>query len=251
MRELWSRSKLLLWLAALFVLADAAYSCIWAYYIRSLPQSRIGIVFRPLRLGFERLTIVSVSPASPAEKAGLIPGDSIVAINGQPLKTIDPWLKYVVKAKPKSAVVLTIAGTNGARFERVVTTPDLPPELLHPTLAQTAIMNSLLSYPLFFLAVIALVLFYRNEDRNAWLLAVLFTGFIALAPWLNPETEPLVPLAIRRLTLPYQFVFRELLPALFYCFFAVFPVPSPLDRRVPWLKFAMIGTVTIAATPFL
>jgi sigma-B regulation protein RsbU (phosphoserine phosphatase) len=251
MPKTWNRSKLFLWLAVLFVLADAAYSCIWAYYIRSLPQSRIGVVFRPFQPGVERLTIISVSPASPAERAGLMTGDSIEAINGRPLKTIDPWVEYVAKARPNSAVVFTIRQAAGDRFERVVTTQDLPPELLHPTLAQTAIMNSLMSYPLFFLAVIALVLFYRYEDRNAWLLAILFSGFIALAPWVNPETEPLVPLAIRRLTLPYQFVFKDLLPAFFYCFFAVFPVPSPLDRKVPWLKFAMIGTVAMAELPFL
>ena len=54
-------------------------------------------------------------------------------------------------------------------------------------------MNSLLSYPLFFLGVRMAVLWFRPLDRNAWLLAIMFSGFIALAPFVNSETEPLVP----------------------------------------------------------
>jgi phosphoserine phosphatase RsbU/P len=112
-------------------------------------------------------------------------------------------------------------------------------------------MNSLVSYPFFFLAVMAVVLFYRYEDRNAWLLALVFTGFIALAPWTNAETELLVPVTIRRFALPYQFIFRELLPALFYWFFAVFPVRSPIDRTAPWLKTALAGAVLLIELPFV
>ena len=73
---------------------------------------------------------------------------------------------------------------------------------------------ALLSYPLFFLAVGMVVLFLRLEDRNAWLLAVMFSGFIALANWVTPEAEPLVPVGIRRFALAYQEAFRDVLPAL-------------------------------------
>jgi hypothetical protein len=152
----------------------------------------------------------------------------------------------VVRASPNSLVVFTIERDPGICFQEEVRTPSLPKEMIQPTFAQAAIMNSLLSYPLFFLTVMCVVLFFRYEDRNAWLLAFLFAGFIALAPWVNPETEPLVPVAIRRFGLTYQFIFRGLLPSLFYSFFAIFPVRSPLDRSAPWLKHAFVGAFLAA-----
>ena len=240
-----------MFLAALLTLATGVYSCIWAYYIRTLPQGRIGVAFRPFSPGRQPLEVVSVSAVSPAERGGLHAGDNIVAINGQPLTTIRPWVELVVKAPPNSLVEFTIERASGIRLQCNVKTPNLPPELIHPTIAQAAIMNSLLSYPVFFLAILGVVLFFRYEDWNAWLLAILFMGFIALAPWVNPETEPLVPIAICRFGLTYQFIFRGLLPGLFYYFFAVFPVQSPLDRRVPWLKNALIGAFMVVGLPLV
>jgi phosphoserine phosphatase RsbU/P len=250
-RGLLSTRRSLLLLAALLTFVTAVYSGFWAYYIRTLPQSTIGVAFRPFSPLRHRIEIFSVAKGSPAEQGGLLAGDAIVGINGRPLDTIRPWEEFVVKAAPNSAVIFAVERASGVRCQCVVRTPSLPPELIHPTFAQTAIMNSLLSYPLFFLAVIGTVLFFRCEDRNAWLLAFLFVGFIALAPWVNSETEPLVPVAIRRFALTYQFTFRGLLPALFYYFFAVFPVQSPLDRVLPWLKHALTWAFILTGLPFL
>ncbi|MGC2612528.1 MAG: SpoIIE family protein phosphatase, partial [Terracidiphilus sp.] len=247
--RLFSKRHSLLLLAALLTLAVAVYSFIWAYYIRSLPQSRIGVVLRQYSSEEKQLDLVRVSTGSPAERAGLRPGDHIAEINGQPLDSIEPWIDSVVWAKPNSPVVFTLKRGSEAAFQRTVITPDLPRELIHPTFFQVVVMNSLLSYPLFFLGVGMAVLWFRPLDRNAWLLAIMFTGFIALAPFVNSETEPLVPVAIRRFALTFQFVFQALFPAIFYYFFAVFPVPSPLDRRVPWLKFALLGTTALIELP--
>jgi len=241
--------RLLLLLAVLLSLTAAVYSFIWGYYIRSLPQGAIGVVFQAPSQGSRQLELVRVAPGSPAASAGLLPGDRVVAIDGRPLDTIEPWVDLVVRAKPNSTVLFTVERGSQGRFQRTVTTPVLPPELIHPTVAQLVIMNSLLSYPLFFLGVGMAVLWFRPLDRNAWLLAFLFTGFIALSPWVNPETEPLVPLAIRRFALTFGFVFRGLLPALFYFFFAVFPVRSPLDRRIPWLKYILLGSAALIELP--
>jgi len=244
-------SRPLVLLAALFALATAIYSCIWVYYIRILPQNAIGVAFRPFSPERKQLHLVRVSHGSPAEKAGLHPGDRIVEINGRPLDNIGRWVDSVLRGNPGSTVALTVENRSGARQRREVTIPALPPELVRPTLPQAAIMQSLLSYPVFFLVVGMVVLFLRLEDRNAWLLALMFAGFIALASWVTPEAEPLVPIGIRRFALTYQFAFRGLLPALFYCFFAVFPVASPLDQRVPWLKYVLAGTAAVIELPLV
>lgn len=205
--RLLSKRRALLLLAALLTLSAAVYSCIWGYYIRSLPQGRIGVVFRQFSPEVKQLDLMRVAAGSPAERAGLRPGDRIIEINGQALDTIEPWIHFVVQAKPNLCVVFDLERDSSARIQRIVTTPDLPTELIHPTLTQLVIMNSLLSYPLFFLGVGMIVLWFRPLDRNAWLLSLMFTGFIAISPWVNPETEPLVPIVLRRFALTFQFVF--------------------------------------------
>lgn len=249
MRESSSSPRLALVLATLFTIATAAYTLIWIRYIVVLPQSAIGVAFRPFSPDKKELFLVRVSTDSPAESGGLHRGDRIIAINGRPLDNMDPWVDFVLRGKPGSTVELTVDNSSGGRAQRQVSLPVLPPELARPTLTQIAVMDSLLSYPVFFLVVGAAVLFLRPGDRNAWVLALMFAGFIALAGWVTPESELLIPLGIRRFALTYQFVFRALLPALFYCFFAMFPVPSPLDKKAPWLKLVLLGIGVLITIP--
>jgi sigma-B regulation protein RsbU (phosphoserine phosphatase) len=236
-------------LAALFAIATALYSGIWTYYIRILPQSVVGVAFRSFSPDLKQFYLVRVSSHGPAERAGLLPGDRIVAINGRPLDTTAPWVDSVLRGKPGSKVALTVERAPADRLQLELTIPNVPPDLINPSRIKSLILESLLSYPFFFLIVGMVVLFLRPDDRNAWLLALMFAGFISLASWLTPEAEPLVPIGIRRFALSYQYAFRALLPGLFYYFFAVFPVPSPLDRKLPSLKFVLLGIGALLALP--
>ena len=96
-------------------------------------------------------------------------------------------------------------------------------------------------YPLVFLTVGLAVLFLRLEDANAWLLALMFGGFIAIPSFANSFLG--VPPSLRPLAMAYRAIFNNLAPTFFYFFFAIFPTRSPLDRRLPWLKWLalMIG----------
>ena len=78
------------------------------------------------------------------------------------------------------------------------------------------------------------VLFLRLEEPNAWLLALLFCAFAASAPLLNPLA---ISPALRAFAFAFRAVFAGMLAPLFYLFFAVFPLRSLLDRRLPWLKW--------------
>src|ERR1017187_7959062 len=55
---LFTRRWLILSLAALLTLATAVYSCIWAYYIRTLPEGRIGVTFSPFLQGSQELDLI-------------------------------------------------------------------------------------------------------------------------------------------------------------------------------------------------
>ena len=133
MRDRSLSSRPLLLLAVLFAVATAVYSCIWIYYIRLLPQSTIGVAFRPFSLQRKQLELVRVSPGSPAERAGLRPGGRIVEINGRPLDNLDPWVDSVLRGKPGSTVAVMVESGSGGRVRRDISLPVLPPELVRPT----------------------------------------------------------------------------------------------------------------------
>ena len=99
------------------------------------------------------------------------------------------------------------------------------------------------SYPILFLAVAIPVLLLRVEDRNAWLLAMVFAGFIAAAPLLELNVAP----SLRGFALAYKIAFYGCWPAAFLYFFSVFPAASPIDRRLPWLKASWL-TVGLAVS---
>src|SRR5262249_32950467 len=64
---------------------------------------------------------------------------------------------------------------------------------------------------------------------------LMFGSFIAIPGFANAFLG--VPSWLRPVTLAYRAVFNNMVPALFYFFFATFPTPSPVDRRLPWLKW--------------
>jgi len=106
-------------------------------------------------------------------------------------------------------------------------------------------LDILNTYPAGFLVVGLTVLFLHLEDPNAWLLALMFSGFIAI-PDVPNAFAGLNP-SLRRFAFTYRALFDNLLAPLFYFFFAVFPTRSPIDRRLPWLKWlALIVAVTLA-----
>jgi len=109
-------------------------------------------------------------------------------------------------------------------------------------------------YPIPFLIVGLLVLFLRLEDRNAWLLAIMFAGFIAAAP--VAFLEGVLSSPLRHFILSYMILFYGTMPAVFYWFFSTFPTASPIDRKLPWLKWLLLlvgiaGSVPLAAMALL
>lgn len=238
---------LLVALATLFAAATIFYSAIWMYYIRWEPKAQLGIEFE-YSATTRSLHLTRVLEGSAAEQAGLRSEDQVVAINGRPLDTLNPLYDAVYRGQPGDVVELTVERPGTAApivlqtvlQRRPAQAKELPP-------AQTVALEIVGSFPVLFLVVGLGVLFLRLQDRNAWLMALLFAAFIAGAPLL--QIEPQIHPTLRGFALAYKVTLEGLCAAIFYYFFAVFPVASPIDRRLPWLKSVLVVAAAAVAVP--
>lgn len=188
------------------------------------------------------LRVRTVWQDSPAQRAGLRAGDIILTLNGQGLASPNNGINMIdalwSRSHPGETVHFLVHREGEA-------TPILiSPVFRHPvgsgdsSLARRGASYFILSYPLVFLVVGMAVLFLRLEDRNAWILALMFTGFISLAP----APDVIAPDRLQQIFSSYSEIVKAPLGALFYFFFAVFPTRSPIDRKLPWLKWLLLVT---------
>ena len=234
---------MLLALAIIFAALTIFYSAAWMYYIRRpspLPQVEVGFEESYSSSGIE---IQSVHPHSPAEKSGLKANDRIVAINGSTADSASAWNDLMrriwLSSHPGDTVILTLR--RSGQSQPVVITPRFRARQGEGDtggIARTIAVQIMELYPLLFLIVGLAVLFLRVEDRNAWLLALLFATFITAGDM--PSGFAAAPFNLRSFLLAYRTLLGSVLTALFYFFFAVFPTRSPIDRKVPWLKWALL-----------
>ncbi|HEV2964684.1 MAG TPA: SpoIIE family protein phosphatase [Candidatus Angelobacter sp.] len=228
-------------LAVILAAATAVYSFSWMYYIRQQPRVDVGIDVNVLPDG--TLTVISIHPNGPAQQAGLKVGDRVLAINGLG-QTSNPHVFAVIRqtGHPGDTVSLSFErpGHPGTMAAQVVLCPNSE---LASTRAKWTAQQILGSYPLAFLFVGLAVLFMRLDDRNAWLLALMFAGFIAVSN--APEAFWALTGGMRHFLLGYRAIFEGLLASLFYFFFAVFPARSPVDSRLPWLKWLLLGLAVV------
>ena len=234
---------LLLTLAVIFATATLVYSVAWMYYVR---KSSL-----PVEIGIDNLStpngilVTNVWKDSPAQIAGLRAKDLIIAIDGRSTVAPASWSRVLFRiwntSQPGDKVALTIKRPGETQtlnitpvFRAAQGTGDVQ------SLVRRGAVEILGFYPLLFLIVGLAVLFLRSDDTNAWLLALLFAGFITEADL--PVAFALAPDALASFLYGYAVLVRGVMPALFYFFFAVFPVRSPLDRKLPWLKWLLIAS---------
>ncbi len=234
---------LLLTLGAAFAALTIFYSAAWMYYVRRplpLPQVEIGFDESYSADGVE---IQNVHPDSPAEASGLKANDRIVAINGSRADSASAWSELLrriwLNSHPGDTVTLTLQ--RPGQSQSLVCTPRFRARQGTGDtggIARTIAVQILDLYPLLFLIVGLAVLFLRVEDGNAWLLALLFATFITAGDM--PLAFASAPPNLRSYLLAYRTLLGSALTALFYFFFAVFPTRSPIDRKLPWLKWALL-----------
>lgn len=232
-------------LAVLFAAAAATYSVLWVEDVRH-PTPQLGFTSYEYSGASRSMVAGPVVSGSPAEVAGLQTGDRIVAIDGKLLDSLRPFYDAIVLDQ-KDVVEFTVERPGSAGAQRKVKLIVRGSKLASMRMTRLEHFLSLPIgyYPLGFLIVGLAVLFLRLDDANAWLLAFLFGGFVAGGPLL----EGPLPTVLRGFAVFYKIVMSWSSAALFYYFFAVFPSPSPLDRKLPWLKYALLAIAIIITVP--
>ena len=235
------KRAVLLALAILFGAATTAYSVVWMVHIHHLVGIGTNLHWR----ASHDAEVVDVENGSSAWQAGLRSGDRIVAVNSEKLDNPTPFYgypfhKFVMLGHQGDVVQLSVLrpGEMGELAIRTTLTPYGSPSGL-----KGLALRAMNLYPLFFLVVGMLVLSLRLDDRNAWLLALLFAGFICGAPLFEGSISP----QLRGLAAAYKMTFGTLTPGIFCYFFLTFPTPSPIDRRLPRLKVVLLWTTVVCS----
>lgn len=231
--------------AVVFGAATLLYAATWTYYTQQdAPTSLLGITYK--YDGWKQTLLVErVDPGSPAAGAGLESGDLIVAVNGQPLTNPNPFFDIVTRGRPGDHVRLSVARRGGAPAVLDVALAQRP-AAERPGAAERLALYPLRLYPLPFVLVGLAVLALRVHDANAWLLAL---SFASLASGATDVIERTVSPSLRNVTLAYALLFSGMGPAFFYALLARFPVRSPLDRRLPWVRPALLVFASVIFIP--
>ncbi|HUB31743.1 MAG TPA: SpoIIE family protein phosphatase [Bryobacteraceae bacterium] len=223
--------------AVAFAASLVCHAGIYLYYAfpGRLPDVELG--FDDHYVPDERVDLIrGVYKGSPAEEAGLRAGDRIAAIDGEPLNSAESQPKAWMLHKPGEQVHLTIRRPGADH-----------PIYLTATFRRRPGTNTLTRtlqtwFPLPFIVVGLAVLFLRQEDPNAWLLALAFGGVVVSRGLLDPSPRP----AWWPVVMAYQSLMTGIVGPLFCWFQARFTAPS-FDRRWPWLKWILLGLGLVGA----
>ena len=225
-----------------FVAATALYTWFWmaAVQFEQPPAVELGLDFE-YQPSQHANVVTSVKTRSPAERAGLRAGDKVVAFDGRPVEDAADQARVWKLHAPGDSVRLTVlrpgqsaplelTGQFRRNSESAATTGSLQ------AAARRFLRSSLL---LAFAAVGLIILLLRPQDRNVWVLACFFAGIIASVGL--PGDYRAVPVPLRPWIELYNGIFLGAIGASFYFLCAVFPARSPIDRRLPWLKWASLA----------
>ncbi len=228
-------------LAIVFAAATVLYTYFWmvAFQLEKPTTVELGLDF-PYQPSQHANVVTNVYPGSPAEIAGLRVGDQIVAFDGRRVEDAADQERVWKLHEPGDSVRLTVLRPGESTpleltgvFRRSSDLAGNPGSL--PDAAGRLLENS---GPLAFAAVGLVILLLRPQDRNVWLLACFFAGAISAFGFRGDYQT--VPAALRPWVELYGGLFLGAIGASFYILCAVFPARSPIDRRLPWLKWASV-----------
>lgn len=118
------------------------------------------------------MTVGVVYPESPAEQAGLRPGDRIVAIDGQKLESLRPFYESMIVGQ-KDTIELSVqdASSSAGARQSILVLSDGKPVPMRMTRLEHMLVLPMSYFPIGFLIVGVVVLLLRPDDLmpGCWL----------------------------------------------------------------------------------
>jgi sigma-B regulation protein RsbU (phosphoserine phosphatase) len=235
-------------LAIAFAAATVLYTWFWmaALRLEEPPAVELGLDF-PYQSSQHANVVTNVKSGGPAERAGLRAGDQVVAFDGRRVEDAADQARVWKRHEPGDSIRLTILRPGQTAPLELTGVFRRNSELAAtPGTLQGAVRQFLRnSLPLTFAGVGLIILLLRPQDRNVWLLACFFAGIISSVGL--PGDLRSAPALLRPWIEAYNAIFLSAIGASFYCLCAVFPARSPIDRRLPWLKWVSLVTALVDA----
>jgi sigma-B regulation protein RsbU (phosphoserine phosphatase) len=199
-----------------------------------------------------RMVVLAVPPVDLdgrpafAARMGLKVGDIVVAFEGPDGPRVDvQGLNMVgdaMKALPREGGGAMIVARRDEGVERELRLTFPARERPGPiSLGTRLALNVLL--PLLAVGTALLIGVLRPDDPHAFLAGLLFLCFSALFGIYHWTYPP----GIRELSVVVHTALAIMFAYAFMRFFLVFPSPSPVDRRLPWLKHALLVPTALLA----
>ncbi len=182
--------------------------------------------------------------ATPASLAGLKPGDRILAIynsigqGGAIRGRMDAnWAIRLIGNQQPWTIVAERGGTTPVETVRISMAPLPHQSVSWRYLAIRIAARDLV--PLMAIVTALLIGLAKPDDPNALMATLLLLGFTAL---FGSTFRPV----LRDLWMVLRIAGLDFTPYLILRFFLVFPSPSPIERKAPWLKQALLVVVSVA-----
>ncbi len=228
-------------LAIVFAAATVLYTYFWvvAFQLDKPTTVELGLDF-PYQPSQHANVVTNVYPGGPAEVAGLRVGDQIVAFDGRRVEDAADQERVWRIHEPGDSVRLTVLRPGESTPLELTGVFRLSSDLVGNPGSLLEAAGRLLenSLPLLCAAVGLIILLLRPQDRNVWLLAWFFASVVS-APGFRGDYQT-VPAPLRPWVELYGGIFLGTIGASFYILCALFPMRSPIDRRLPWLKWAAL-----------
>jgi tRNA A-37 threonylcarbamoyl transferase component Bud32 len=184
------------------------------------------------RIRDSTMTLNAVLPGSPAGRAGLLPGDRVLAANGIPIRNRLDWLSTETNLQIGGPLTLSVA-RDGAPRSATLVLSRTPARFWLSTAGTTLLLAR--AVQLVTLVFACVVAFKRPGDLTArlggWLLATIAVYSIVLPYGIASTWRALPRLAGLALWLPLASSLA--VAAVFFTFFAMFPRPL-VPSRVAW-----------------
>ena len=162
---------------------------------------------------------------------GKFAGQTILAINGKPFRSVNEFLALVQASKPGNTVRVTLSDLSGAAHEEMV---PIPGHVYNSTSDVLVAVALNIVIPAVALSLGFGVAFIRPRDSNAWLLLFLMRSFSDVVA----QTGYFPPFPA--LNQAWDFFWANSWSTWMLLFGIAFPRRLPLDRTRPWLKYALV-----------